>query len=120
MSVLKSDMVVVDSIRLRQECSTAGEASFRTIVSLSNGAAPVKPMMDTDGDGRVTSRDSRVNRQSLSTGVNYGGSLLVTLGGNKNKLVLCNTGVSGTIECNPLGSSSRVVSRVSWREIIAD
>ena len=120
MSVLKSDMVVVDSIRLRQECSTAGEASFRTIVSLSNGAAPDKPMMDTDGDGRVTSRDSRVNRQSLSTGVNYGGSLLVTLGGNKNKLVLCNTGVSGTIECNPLGSSSRVVSRVSWRELIQD
>ena len=120
MSVLKNDMVVVDSIRLRQECSTAGEASFRTIVSLSNGTAPDKPLMDTDGDGRVTSRDSKANRQSLSTGVNYGGSLLVTLAGNKNKLVLCNTGVSGTIECNQLGSSSRVVSRVSWRELIAD
>lgn len=41
---------------------------------------------------------SKYNRQSLSIGVNYVGSLLVTLPGKK--LALCNTGTGGNIECN--------------------
>ena len=118
LSLQKNDLVVVDSIRLRQECSTAGEASFRTIVSLASGAAPDKALMDTNGDGKINSSDSKVNRQSLSTGVNYGGSMLLTL--PNKKLALCNTGASGTVECNTLPSASRVVTRVSWREVVAD
>lgn len=118
MSLRRSDLVVIDSIRLRQECAAGGEASFRTIVNLSNGAAPEMVLMDTNGDGRINSLDSRYNRQSLSTGVNYGGSLLVTL--PSGRLALCNTGAGGTIECNTMGSASRVVKRVSWREVISD
>lgn len=118
LSLQKNDLVVVDSIRLRQECAAGGEASFRTIVNLSNGAAPETVLMDTNGDGKINGSDSKYNRQSLSTGVNYGGSLLVTLPGKK--LALCNTGAGGNIECNTLSSGSRVVKRVSWRELVTD
>jgi len=111
----KNDLVVIDSIRLRQECAAGGEASFRTIVSLASGAAPETLLMDTNGDGKISSSDTKYNRQSLSTGVNYGGSLRLTLPGNKQ--ALCNTGAGGTIECNTLGSGMRTVRRVSWREI---
>lgn len=116
LSMKKNDLVVIDSIRLRQECAAGGEASFRTIVSLASGAAPETVLMDTNGDGKVSSSDTKYNRQSLSTGVNYGGSLRVTLPGAKQ--ALCNTGAGGTIECNTLGSGTRTVRRVSWREII--
>ena len=115
LSMKKNDLVVIDSIRLRQECAAGGEASFRTIVSLASGAAPETLLMDTNGDGKVSSSDTKYNRQSLSTGVNYGGALRVTLPGAKQ--ALCNTGAGGTIECNTLGSGTRTVRRVSWREI---
>lgn len=118
MNLQRNDMAVVDSIRLRQECAAGGEASFRTVINLSNGAAPEVVLMDTNGDGKTDSRDSRYNRQSLSTGVNYGGSLLLTL--PNGRLALCNTGAGGTIECNTIGGTARVVKRVSWRELITD
>jgi len=118
LSLKKKDLVVVDSIRLRQECAAGGEAAFRTIVNLSNGAAPDRVLMDTNGDGKVSSQDSQANRQLLKTGLNYGGSLLLTLPNGKQ--ALCHTGVSGNVDCQMLGSRSRVVRRVSWREIILD
>lgn len=118
MNLQRNDMAVVDSIRLRQECAAGGEASFRTVINLSNGAAPEVVLMDTNGDGKTNSRDTRYNRQSLSTGVNYGGSLLLTL--PNGRLALCNTGAGGTIECNTIGGTARVVKRVSWRELITD
>ncbi len=118
LSMKKNDLVVIDSIRLRQECAAGGEASFRTIVSLASGAAPDMLLMDTSGDGKVTSSDTKYNRQSLSTGVNYGGTLRVMLPGAKQ--ALCNTGAGGTIECNTLGSGNRTVKRVSWRELVVD